>query len=47
MRMSNDRDQALLRSAVSDSAANLFAFVLALGTREAIAFGSACHCRPG
>ncbi len=27
MRMSNDRDQALLRSAVSDHAANLFAFV--------------------
>ena len=39
MRMSNDRDQALLRSAVSDSAANLFAFVPALGTREALAFG--------
>jgi DNA helicase HerA-like ATPase len=41
MRMSNDRDQALLRSAVSDSAANLFAFVPALGTREALAFGVA------
>ncbi len=39
MRMSNDRDQALLRSAVSDSAANLFAFVPTLGTREALAFG--------
>jgi len=39
MRMSNERDQALLRSAVSDSAANLFAFVPALGTREALAFG--------
>jgi DNA helicase HerA-like ATPase len=39
MRMSNDRDQALLRSAVSDSAANLFAFVPSLGTREALAFG--------
>ena len=39
MRMSNDRDQVLLRSAVSDSAANLFAFVPALGTREALAFG--------
>jgi DNA helicase HerA-like ATPase len=39
MRMSNDRDQGLLRSAVSDSAANLFAFVPALGTREALAFG--------
>ena len=39
MRMSNERDQALLRSAVSDAAANLFAFVPALGTREALAFG--------
>ena len=39
MRMSNDRDQALLRSAVSDTAANLFAFVPSLGTREAFAFG--------
>jgi len=39
MRMSNDRDQVLLRSAVADSAANLFAFVPALGTREALAFG--------
>src|SRR6201999_1670628 len=40
MRMSNDRDQALLRSAVSDTAANLFAFVPTLGTREALAFGA-------
>ena len=39
MRMSNDRDQALLRSAVSDSTANLLAFVPSLGTREALAFG--------
>ncbi len=39
MRMSNERDQVLLRSAVSDSAVNLFAFVPALGTREALAFG--------
>jgi hypothetical protein len=39
MRMSNDRDQELLRSAVSDTAANLFAFVPSLGTREALAFG--------
>jgi len=39
MRLSNERDQLLLRSAVSDSAANLFAFVPALGTREALAFG--------
>ncbi len=40
MRMSNDRDQSLLRSAVSDTAANLFAFVPSLGTREALAFGA-------
>jgi uncharacterized protein len=39
MRMSNDRDQALLRSAVSDTAANLLGFVPSLGTREALAFG--------
>src|SRR5207253_4651505 len=39
MRMANDRDQALLRSAVTDAAANLLAFVPSLGTREALAFG--------
>ncbi len=39
MRMSNDRDQAILRSAVSDAAANLLDFVPSLGTREAFAFG--------
>jgi DNA helicase HerA-like ATPase len=39
MRMSNDRDQALLRSAVADAAADLFGFVPSLGTREALAFG--------
>jgi hypothetical protein len=39
MRMANDRDQAILRSAVSDAAANLLAFIPSLGTREAFAFG--------
>jgi DNA helicase HerA-like ATPase len=39
MRMTNDRDQAILRSAVSDTAANLLAFLPSLGTREALAFG--------
>ena len=39
MRMANDRDHALLRSAVSDAAANLLAFVPSLGTREVLAFG--------
>jgi len=41
MRMANDRDQALIRSAVSDAAANLLTFVPSLGTREVFAFGSA------
>ncbi len=39
MRMSNERDQALLRSAVTDAVANLLAFVPSLGTREVVAFG--------
>jgi hypothetical protein len=40
MRLANDRDQQLIRSAVSDAAANLLAFILSLGTREVFAFGS-------
>jgi uncharacterized protein len=39
MRMANERDQNLVRSAVSDAAANLLAFVPSLGTREVLAFG--------
>jgi DNA helicase HerA-like ATPase len=39
MRMTNDRDQAILRSAVSDAAANLLAFLPSLGTGEVLAFG--------
>jgi DNA helicase HerA-like ATPase len=39
MRMSNDRDQALVRSAVSDAAASLLSFVPSLGAREVFAFG--------
>ena len=39
MRMANDRDQAVIRAAVSDAAASLLAFVPSLGTREAFAFG--------
>lgn len=39
MRLANDRDQAILRSAVSDAAANLLSFVPSLGTREVLAFG--------
>lgn len=39
MRLANDRDQAILRSAISDAAANLLSFVPSLGTREVLAFG--------
>jgi hypothetical protein len=39
MRMANDRDQGVIRAAVSDAAASLLAFVPSLGTREAFAFG--------
>ena len=39
MRLANERDQALLRSAVSDEIANLMSFVPSLGVREAVAFG--------
>lgn len=39
MRMSNDRDQALLRSAVSDETADLLAFIPTLKTREVVGFG--------
>jgi hypothetical protein len=40
MRLSNERDQSLIRSAVSDAAANLLSFIPSLGTREVFAFGS-------
>jgi hypothetical protein len=39
MRMSNERDQGLVRSAVSDAAANLLGFLPSLATREVFAFG--------
>ncbi len=39
MRLLNDRDQALVRSAVSDAAASLLAFLPSLATREVFAFG--------
>jgi DNA helicase HerA-like ATPase len=40
MRLSNDRDQALIRSAVSDAAASLLTFIPSLGTGEVFAFGA-------
>jgi DNA helicase HerA-like ATPase len=39
MRLSNERDQSLIRSAVSDAAANLLSFIPSLGTREVFTFG--------
>jgi DNA helicase HerA-like ATPase len=40
MRLSNDRDQELIRSAVSDAASNLLSFIPSLGTREVFTFGA-------
>jgi uncharacterized protein len=39
MRLSNDRDQGQIRSAVSDAALNLLSFIPSLGTREVFTFG--------
>ena len=39
MRMANDRDQALLSSAIADETADLLGFISSLGTREVIGFG--------
>ncbi|MGQ0673041.1 MAG: helicase HerA domain-containing protein [Hyphomicrobium sp.] len=39
LRMSNDRDQAIVTSAISDTGSGLLEFLGALGQREAIAFG--------
>jgi hypothetical protein len=39
LRMSNDRDQQIVTSAVSDTGSGLLEFLPALGQREAIAFG--------
>jgi hypothetical protein len=40
MRLANERDQALIRSAVTDAAASLLTFIPSLGTREVFTFGS-------
>lgn len=39
LRMSNDRDQNIVKAAISDSGSGLLGFLPALGQREAIAFG--------
>ena len=40
MRPSNDRDQALIRSAISDAGASMLTFVPSLSTGEVFAFGA-------
>ncbi|HFC05031.1 MAG TPA: DUF87 domain-containing protein [Rhizobiales bacterium] len=39
MRLSNDHDQEIIRSAISDSSASTLSFLSSIGNREAIAFG--------
>jgi hypothetical protein len=39
MRMANDRDQEIVRSAVPDAGASLIKILASLGAREAVAFG--------
>jgi uncharacterized protein len=41
MRLTNDRDQEIIRNAISDSSASTISFLSALDNREAIAFGEA------
>ncbi len=39
MRLANEQDQAIVRSAIADSSASSLAFLSSMGQREAIAFG--------
>ncbi|WP_099864685.1 ATP-binding protein [Pararhizobium haloflavum] len=41
MRLANDQDQEIIRSAIPDSSASTTSFLSAIGNREAIAFGEA------
>jgi hypothetical protein len=41
MRLANERDQEIIRSAISDSSASTISFLSSIGNREAIAFGEA------
>lgn len=41
MRLSNDRDQQIIRAAIADASASTIAFLSSIGNREAIAFGEA------
>lgn len=39
MRLANEQDQAIIRSAISDASTSILPFISAMGQREAIAFG--------
>jgi DNA helicase HerA-like ATPase len=39
MRLANEKDQAIIRSAIADSSASTLSFLSSMGQREAIAFG--------
>lgn len=39
MRLANEQDQAIIRSAIADSSASSLSFLSSMGQREAIAFG--------
>ncbi len=41
MRLANERDQEIIRSALSDSSSSTIGFISSIGNREAIAFGEA------
>ncbi|NNF76558.1 MAG: ATP-binding protein [Rhizobiales bacterium] len=41
MRLANDRDQEIIRSAIADSSIGTISFLSSIGNREAIAFGEA------
>jgi uncharacterized protein len=41
MRLANDRDQEIIRSAIADSSSSTTSFLSSIGNREAIAFGEA------
>lgn len=41
MRLANDRDQQIIRSAIADASTSTISFLSAIGNREAIAFGEA------
>lgn len=41
MRLANDKDQEIIRSAIADSSASTITFLSSIGNREAIAFGEA------